>query len=223
MNDNNINVDIELQNEESENPIYSSTFLMDKELFYDFCSVSYNKTKKLFLMFLCLVFWFTTISILDGGYDVVLSFSLFIPIILVALYLRTNRLIKISYERNLISTGKEENTINCEIYVDKIVSHIDETKKEFSYQQITNLYETKNFILLHLKHNLFIIINKKGLNSEVDAVKSFLAEKCVNVKKKKFINCSDDKKQSLIFLIALISVSVIGILIAFVLKFKSIL
>ena len=223
MNDNNISVDIELQNEELENPIYSSTFLMDKELYYDFCSINYNRTKKLFLTFLCLVFWFTTISILDGGYDVVLSFSLFIPIILVALYFRANKLTKISYERTVISTGKEENTINCEIFEDEIVSHIDETQKKFFYHQVTNLYETKNFILLHLKHNLFITINKKDLNGEVDALKSFLVEKCVNVKNKKFINCANVKKQSLIFLIALITVSIIGILIAFVLKFKSIL
>ena len=41
MNENNVNVNIE--NEEIKSPVYSSTFLMNKDLHYDFCSVSYIK------------------------------------------------------------------------------------------------------------------------------------------------------------------------------------
>ena len=48
MDENNVNVNVE--NEEVKRPIYSSKFLMNKELFYDFCSVSYNRTKKIFFI-----------------------------------------------------------------------------------------------------------------------------------------------------------------------------
>ena len=41
-------------------------------------------------------------------------------------------------------------------------------------------------------------------------------------KKKKFINCANDKKWSLVFLIALIVVSVIGTVVGLVLKNNSI-
>jgi hypothetical protein len=47
VNENNVNISIE--NEEIKSPVYSSTFLMNKDLYYDFCSVSYNRTKKIFL------------------------------------------------------------------------------------------------------------------------------------------------------------------------------
>ena len=63
MEENNVNVDVE--NEEVKRPIYSSKFLMNKELFYDFCSVSYSRTKKIFLIFIaCRRYNFTHFSVL---------------------------------------------------------------------------------------------------------------------------------------------------------------
>ena len=219
MDENNVNVDDE--NEEVKRPIYSSKFLMNKELFYDFCSVSYNRTKKIFLIFFCLVAYLIGINLLIGNYDIVIVVGPFMSFLMVLIYFRTEKSIKINYERNLISAGKES-TLNYELFDDKIVSHVDELKREYFYHQITKFFETKNFILLHLQHNLHITIEKNNLNASVDEVKIFLMNKCTLVKKKKFINCANDKKWSLVFLIALIVVSIIGIVVGFVLKINSI-
>ena len=217
MNEKNMNSNIEAGAEEVNIPIYSSRFLMNKDLYYDFCSVSYNRTKKVFLTFLCLVTYLICINLLIGNYDIVLGFGPFISFLMILIYFRTKKAIKINYERNLISAGKES-TLNYELFEDKIVSHVDELKREFFYHQITKFFETKNFILLHLQHNLHLTIEKNNLNASVDDVKSFLMEKCTLVKKKKFINCCNDKKWSLIFLLALIVVSVMGTVVGLVLK-----
>lgn len=121
----------------------------------------------------------------------------------------------------MISAGKES-ILNYELFEDKIVSHIDELKREYFYHQITKFFETEKFILLHLQHNLHITLEKSNLNASVDEVKSFLMNKCTLIKKKKFINCSNDKIWSLMFLIALIVVSVIGTVVGLVLKMNSI-
>ena len=219
MEENNVNVDVE--NEEVKIPIYSSKFLMNKELFYDFCSVSYNRTKKIFLIFFCLVAYLIGINLLIGNYDIVIVVGPFMSFLMALIYFRTEKSIKINYERNLISAGKES-TLNYELFDDKIILHVDELKREYFYHQITKFFETKNFILLHLQHNLHITIEKNNLNASVDKVKIFLMNKCTLVKKKKFINCANDKKWSLVFLIALIVVSIIGIVVGFVLKINSI-
>lgn len=221
MNENNDNTNNGNENEKVKSAIYSSKFLMNKELFYDFCFVSYNKTKKAFLIFFCLFTYLIGINLWIGNYDIVVGMGPFISFLTILMYLRTKRAIKISYERNVISAGKES-TLHCELFEDKIVSHIDELKREYYYHQITKLFETKNFILLHLQHNLHITIEKNNLNASVDEVKSFLIEKCVLVKKKKFINCSNDKKWSLVFLTSLIVVSIIGAIVGIVLQINSI-
>ncbi len=219
MNENNVNVNIE--NEEIKSPVYSSTFLMNKDLHYDFCSVSYNRTKKVFFIFFCLVAYLIGINLLMGNYDIVLGFGPFISFLMILIYFRTRKSIKIGYERMVISEGKEV-TLNYELFEDKVISHNDELKREYFYHQITKFFETKNFILLHLQHNLYVTIEKNNLNASVDEVKAFLMNKCNLVKKKKFINCANDKNWSLVFLIALIVVSVIGTVVGLVLKINSI-
>ena len=219
MNENNVNINVE--NEEVKSPIYSSKFLMNKDLYYDFCSVSYNRTKKVFLTFLCLVAYLIGINLLIGNYNIVLGFGPFISFLMILIYFRTKKAIKIGYERMVISEGKEM-TLNYELFEEKVISHNDELKREYFYHQITKFFETKNFILLHLQHNLHVTIEKNNLTASVDEVKAFLMNKCTLVKKKKFINCANDKKWSLVFLIALIVVSVIGTVVGLVLKINSI-
>lgn len=209
MNENNI--------QEEKEAVYGSEFLMGKDLYYDFCSVSYNKTEKRFLVFLCLLTSLLTASLLTGGYDSAIVFGPFISFMMALIYFRTKKTIKIGYERMLISEGKERK-LKYELFEDRIVAYTEDSKREYFYHQITKFFETKNFILLHLQHNLYISIEKNNLNASVDEVKSFLIEKCTLVKKKKFVDASNAKKWSLIFLIAMIVVSVIGAVFGIVLK-----
>ena len=173
------------------------------------------------MIFFCLVANLIGINLLIGNYDIVLGFGPFISFLMILIYFRTKKAIKIGYERMVISEGKEM-TLNYELFEEKVISHNDELKREYFYHQITKFFETKNFILLHLQHNLHVTIEKNNLTASVDEVKAFLMNKCTLVKKKKFINCANDKKWSLVFLIALIVVSIIGIVVGLVLKINSI-
>ncbi|MBE6797660.1 MAG: hypothetical protein E7531_04915 [Ruminococcaceae bacterium] len=215
MNENTMNTDFEKENIET--AIYNSKFLMDKELFYDFGSVNYNRIKKLFLFFFCSVTLLIGLSLLDHNYDLVICFAPFISFLVSLIYFRTKKMTKISYERAFISAGKDS-ILNYELFEDKIVSHIEELKREYFYHQITRFFETKNFLLLHLQHNLYITIEKSSLNANTDEVKSFLLEKCPLVKKRKFISCINDKKWSLVFLIALIVVSLTATILGLMFK-----
>lgn len=201
------------------NPIFSSQFLSTKELHNDFNMVNYRKLRRDYLFFLCFTTFEIIILILTGNYDLV-GFGLFISFLMTVLYFRTQKRIAVNYERELISVGKDR-ALSYELFDDKIVASVEGRERDFFYDQITKLCETKHFLLLHLKHQLFITIEKSGLNGSPDEVKAFLLTKCTQVKKKKFIDCSNDKKWSLIFLIALIVVSVIGCIVGYTLKFSA--
>lgn len=201
------------------NPIFSSHFLTTKELHNDFNMVGYRKLKRDYLFFLCFTTFEIIILILVGNYDLV-GVGLFISFLMTVLYFGTQKRIAVNYEREIISAGKDR-TLRYELFDDKIVVTVEGRERDFFYDQITKLYETKQFLLLHLKHQLYITIEKSSLNGSPDEVKAFLLTKCTQVKKKKFIDCSNDKKWSLIFLIALIVVSVIGCIVGYILKFSA--
>lgn len=209
MHENDMKYDIDEESERVFEPVFSSEFLMNKELFYDFSSVSYHRTKRGFIVFLCLVAFAITINILVGNYELVVLFGPLMALLMSLVYFRTNKAIRVNYERNVLAGGN--NTVfKYDLLKDKIVSLVGGRKTEYDYNQITNLFETKDFILLHLKYNLHITINKNTLDGDVEDLKRFLLSKCVGVKKKRFINCENDKKISVVFLISLIAVAVAG-------------
>ena len=216
MNENVVEPINQTVTEEVKQPLYFSRFLMSKELFYDFGSVFYNRTKKGFFAFLCFTVCLIAVNILTREYEILISYCVFLSIMMPFIYFRTKKAITIGYERAVISAGKES-TLNYELFDDKIVSDLDGQKREFFYHQITQLYETKEFILLHLKHNVFVTVNKGNLSASADEVKAFILYKCTHVKNKKFINCSNDKELSVLLLSALVTISVIGAVIAIIL------
>ncbi len=214
MNENNINI-----NEEIKSPIYSSEFMMTRDLFYDFYSVSYNSMKKLFLFCLCFATLEMVISIVCRNYNVA-AWGIVLSVIMLLVYLRTRRMERIGYERSVLSAG-DKHMVTGKLYEDKFGAGNDGFEKKFFYDQITKFFETGNFLLLHLQHGLYVILSKKDLNANIDEVKSFLIQKCPLVKKKTFVNCSNDKKQSSIFLIIMFIVSVIGTVVGAILKFNT--
>ena len=219
MNENSLNMIHDNKSEEAKQAIYSSSYQMNRELFYDFSLMSYHTMKKLYLFFLCFFTFEIVVNILVENYDV-FAIPLFSSVIFCTLYFATKNAARVNYERNVISLGKYA-ALKEEFYEDKIVSSVDELKREYFYHQVTGFFETKHFLLLHLQHRLYIAICKNTLDARVDEVKSFLIDKCSNVKKKKFINCSSNEKWSRVFMIAMIIVSVIGAVVAVVLAFRN--
>jgi len=204
-------------NNQSKSVVYSSKFIMTETLFYDFYLVTYNKIKKYILFCLCVSTFAIITNMLVGNYDIIGS-SLFITLLALLVYCVNNKNIRIGYEKAVLSEGAKKPTHYNELLADRVVSNLDELKREFFYYQVTGFFETDNFLLLHLKHNLFIILEKSSLNANVDEVKLFLINKCLQVKKKKFINCSNDKKLALAFLIELAVITVVGTVVAIILK-----
>ena len=137
---------------------------MDKDSYYDFALVSYNRTKKMFLIFLILLLPLTVLNILGRNYDLVAALGFIISLCMVLIYFKIKKSVKIGYERNVITAG-ENNISSYELFEDKITSEIDGYKREIFYSQITGLFETEKFISLHIKHNLFVTIGKDELSS----------------------------------------------------------
>ena len=191
-----------VNNEESKPAIYTTSVLMSRDLYYDFSTVGYNRMKKSLIFFLPFTVLEIAVNILAKNFDTV-ALSVIISLIFFLLYHGINKSTKIDYERTLISAGKEIST-SYELFEDRVVTDSEGVKREYFYYQITKFFETKNFLLLHLQHNLYITI------------------KCPLVKKKKFINCSNDKKWTLRLLILLVVFSVIGTIISLIIKFNAI-
>lgn len=206
------------ENEEVKNAIYSSSYITNRDFFHAFSSINYNRIKKMFLVGFCIIILDAIFNISDRGYDIE-GISIIIPICLFVVYLKTNSLVKQNYERYCFSAGKES-VANELLYEDRIVSSMDGQKREYYYHQITQFFESKNLLLLHLKHQLYIIINKETLNADVDEVKAFLIEKCSKARNKKFINCSNDQSWCLILLIGTISFYAIGAIVSIILDIK---
>ena len=212
-----VNTDCENENYEEQTAVYSSKFLFSKELYYDFGAVSYNRTKNVFLIFLCLAAWMICMYLLSDNYDVILWFGPAISFLMCLIFFRTKQSIKVGYERMVLSRGKEA-TMHYALFEDKIIAYSGDLARDIFYDQVTKLYETKRFLLLYLKHDVYVTIEKSGLNASVEDVKSFLMAKCTAVKKKKFIDCSSDKKWSVLLLVAIIVVAAIGMIAGLVLK-----
>lgn len=79
--------------------------------------------------------------------------------------------------------------INVEINNEKIIMTSDNGNiSNYTFNQIISLIETKNFVILKLKHNLVIIIDKTSLTggTKEDLINHLLSV-CENIKKKKII------------------------------------
>lgn len=202
--------------EAAKEPVFCTESLMDLGFFTEFNSISYNTYKKWLFAFLVLTVWYLVTYIWLGNYDVFLV-ALSMPIVVSYMYYVVAKAPKRNYERRLISAGEEE-TFYGKLYEDKIVWGVKELERNYSYHQIRKLYETKRFLILQMQMNLHLIVDKAAMNADVDEAKAFLIQKCTLVKRKKFVDCSNDRKLSLIFLLLLIFSAAAGIVISLLLK-----
>ena len=182
----------DLDTEEIQQPLYHSQCLLDKDLYYSFASISFHQLKKLLALLLILITYLYGSIMLNGNYTLSSGCSVAIATFTLILCLRVEKGLNVNYERSLLANGKDI-TISIELFTDKIVSYGDGSKREYHYTQVSQLFENEHFLLLHLKHNLYIIFCKDNLNN-IEEIKTFLIQQCTLVKKKKFISCQNDKK-----------------------------
>lgn len=141
MNENSTNTN--LNSEDGQKAAYSSSYHMNKELFYDFSSVNYNRMKKVFLFLFFFLAFEIVANILVENYDIV-PIALYISFLFCILYFMMKNAVKVNYERNMISLGNET-VFKEELWEDKIVSSVDELKREYFYHQITGFLKRSIF------------------------------------------------------------------------------
>ena len=94
---------------------------------------------------------------------------------------------KISYKRYKYLNDNQDAVMNINIDDEKItLSNKNGNKESYTFDKILDIVESKNLIILKLKYNLGIIIDKSNITEdEKQKLYDFLFEKCVNVKSKK--------------------------------------
>lgn len=204
--------------EEIKTPLYTSESTFDESLFSEFSEVSYSKVKNFTIIFTIVNILYCLVNLIDRNYDTTAGYSVFFTVLMYVMYFNIKNAAKINFQRTMLSYGSEHRQIT-ELYEDKILSSFGKNKREFFYFQINGLFETDNLLLMRLQYNLYLDLNKIALNADPQAVKAFLIQKCPMVKKKKFIDCSNSRRLSFIFLLIstayTISVALICIIFTF--------
>ena len=167
--------------------------------FAEFAAVSYVKIKNFIIIFTAFDILFCLLNIFDGDYNQAAGYSAFLTFLMFILYFSIKKGIQLNYKRSLFSYGNDNRTTTA-LYDDKILATFGKNEKEFFYHQVSGFFETGNLILLRLKYNMFLALDKSALNADPQAVKAFLIQKCPMVKKKKFTDCSNNHRLLFIFL-----------------------
>lgn len=198
--------------EETKEPIYTCEYTMNMNFFAEFAAVSYVKIKNFIIIFTAFDILFCLLSIFDGSYDIAAGYSAFLTFLMFILYFSIKKGIQLNYKRSLFSYGNDNRTTTA-LYDDKILTTFGKNEKEFFYHQVSGFFETGNLILLRLKYNMFLALDKSGLYADPQAVKAFLIQKCPMVKKKKFTDCSNNRRLSFIFLMISAATSAAAIIV----------
>lgn len=185
--------------EETKKPLYTCEYTMDMNFFAEFAAVSYVKIKNFIIIFTAFDILFCLLNIFDGDYNQAAGYSAFLTFLMFILYFSIKKGIQLNYKRSLFSYGNDNRTTTA-LYDDKILATFGKNEKEFFYHQVSGFFETGSLILLRLKYNMFLALDKSALNADPQVVKAFLIQKCPMVKKKKFTDCSNSHRLLFIFL-----------------------
>ena len=198
--------------EETKKPLYTCEYTMDMNFFAEFAAVSYVKIKNFIIIFTAFDILFCLLNIFDGDYNQAAGYSAFLTFLMFILYFSIKKGIQLNYKRSLFSYGNDNRTTTA-LYDDKILATFGKNEKEFFYHQVSGFFETGSLILLRLKYNMFLALDKSALNADPQAVKAFLIQKCPMVKKKKFTDCSNNHRLSFIFLMMSLATAAAAIIV----------
>ena len=166
---------------------FSSNYTLDYKTYKEF-STGYIATRKSSIITLFVVLVWLILCIIYRDYQIVITFGVLFGIFAILIKVKGRN--KIQYKRYKSLNNNEDVETNIKIGKDKIVSTSkkgDVTTYEFS--QITNIVETKNLIILKLKYNMGIILNKNNIEGGTkEELLEYLYSVCNNLKKKKVTN-----------------------------------
>lgn len=182
---------------------FSSTVVMGENEFMDFNNATFTRTSTYSLIFLILsvIFSISVLILSPKDNDILYLYSLFMLVLMSCVFLITQKKVKDSYKKIVVSQGTD--TITYKVYFgEKITAETDQHNPvEYDFSSITSVKETNLFYLLGLKYNIYIILQKdiKGDLGNVDFIE-YIFNKCTNIKKKKVQKVMNAKKTNIIYL-----------------------
>ena len=166
---------------------FSSKYTLDYKTYKEFSS-GYIATRKSSMITLFVVLALLILCIIYRNYETVITFGVLFGIF--AFLIKVTGRNKLQYKRYKSLNNNEDVEANIKIGKDKIIS----TSKKgdiasYEFSQITGIIETKNLLVLKLKYNMGIIINKNNLEGGTkEELINYLFSVCNNLKKKKVTN-----------------------------------
>lgn len=166
---------------------FKTKYTLDYKTYKEF-SVGYMATKKSSVIILLLFLALFIVYLIYKRYEAIIGFSsLFIILIIIFKIAGLN---KIQYKRYRNLNNNEDMETNISIGKEKIIltSKKGDTSS-YEFNQIIGIIETKNLLILKLKYNMGIILNKNNIEGGTrEKLIEYLFSVCNNIKKKKVIS-----------------------------------
>lgn len=182
-------------NEILETPIFTSSYTLTKEKYHSFCSVNYRKRIFIYSIILPLVLmvYFSMVMLLLIGEDYyTLSTIALLSVVTMLPNLQLLFFEHYGYKRLLTAQGGAHESCETALYPSEILCSRKSGKCSYKYESIKQIKENKDFLLLQMKYNLYLLIDKQTLNADPNEVCGFLLNTCPCLKKRKIINIEKD-------------------------------
>ena len=166
---------------------FNSKYTLDYKTYKEF-SAGYIATNKSSIIMLFVVLVLLILCIIYKNYETVITFGVLLGIF--ALLKKVTGRSKLQYKRYKSLNNNEDEEGNVKIDKEKIVYTWKKGNiASYDFSQIIGIIETKNLIILKLKYNMGIILNKNNLDGGTkEELIKYLFSVCNNLKKKKVIN-----------------------------------
>lgn len=189
---------------------FQSEYILDLKTYQEFCN-GYKAANKIEFIILLILILFFIESVIENDYSFIIFYCAFLLIFKIILKLMNKP--KIQYNRML--SCNNGNPVHNVVNINEeniLITGDNGNKSTYSYDQIIGVIETKNLLILKMKYNLGININKNTLTGgNIEDLASYLYEKCPNIKKKKIIKTNITKHFDFLFTILLAILLILSI------------
>ena len=166
---------------------FISKYILDYKMYKEF-SRGYLSVSKASIILWVLLAIALILNIIEQNYKNVILFGI-VYIIFVFIYIIVGRN-KFYYKRSKFLNNDKDVDATVKIDEEKIVlTSQNGNTTNYTFDQITSIIETNNLLILKLKYNVGIIIDKNNLTGGTkEELTNYLFSVCKNIKKQKVIN-----------------------------------
>ena len=163
---------------------FSSKYILDYKTYKEF-SAGYIATRKSNIILLFIFLAILLINFFYRNYSTIIGVGIvFVLVVLIVIITGRN---KLQYKRYKSLNNNEDLEENIKINKEKIISLSGKgNTASYDFEQIIGIIETKNLLILKLKYNMGIILDKRNLiGGTKEELIDYLFSVCKNLKKKK--------------------------------------